>query len=277
MRTNDELLEQAKEYLDESYYLIHIHRDSRLNKDQVNALVRGDIEELYADSDDWYFDELYESCKYEIMDKDCGLLAEINATDEERNEFINSSQFDELRYMIEERDESNWVKDMAWGQVLLRIRIGDDLVFDRSWAQAPGSFLKRLGIDPTPENLTAFDDISTNCYTEGGTQYAPFLLFAADVSDMHELRTSQDAVGIRVRNPYLLLEDIWSGAGMDGEMNFGDVYIRSDDICSDDDAEGYSWDEVCGLNISAFQVECEVLKNTDSLETFIARMTGKAA
>jgi hypothetical protein len=98
------LYEYAKENLDATYTLWYPSYDDELSDDQVLAIFDGKWEKVEGDFDDWLLDSKWDACKYIIDDilgkEDSALLQD-------------TEWFDELRFAIEERDDSFPLKTLA--------------------------------------------------------------------------------------------------------------------------------------------------------------------
>ena len=247
MRTNEELLAHLMGRLDKTYTLVYADRGDRLTNDQQDALARGDWESLWASIDEWYHDAQWPSIDWERED-----LVKAELDDDEREQFENSDEWGELGLAIQERDDSNWLKDVCGHNVLLRVRASecDDIVQEsfnpRTWAAD-------CGVEPTPHNLEQITDALNECV---GRAITPFWLFTVNECDLYELHFEREEARLRVRNPHLLFEDAMAGTGMECKVEHTEILHR-EHLRSDRDQVGYSWDELCGL--PAFAVDTEIV------------------
>lgn len=250
MRTNEELLAHLMGRLDKSYTLVYADQNDRLTHDQQDALARGDWESLWESIDEWHCDAQWGGIDWEREEL---VKAELD-DDDEREQFENSDEWHELGLAIQERDDSNWLKDVCGHNVLLRVRASecDDIVqesFDpRTWAAD-------CGVEPTPANLASITGALNECVDRAVT---PFWLFTVNESDLYQLHFEHEEVRLRVRNPHLLFEDTMAGSGMECKVEHTEILHR-EHLRSDRDQVGYSWDEVCGLHLPAFRVDTEIV------------------
>lgn len=177
---------------------------------------------------------------------------------------------EQLRWAIEERDESTPLRDlMRHSRVLMRYRLGDDdndilypsyTMTKTERYQSARHLGKLAGLNWADYKGKLYELVDNASY--GGVAY---VIFYASVD---ELYTAQDALlrlgktaggTITWTDPYLLVLDRWNGSGHDVKIN-GKVTVPFDftRLVSDAGDAGYSWDDVCGLVKSAYECDFTV-------------------
>jgi hypothetical protein len=264
------LMEAVEARLEPSYELTWIDYRDRLSDDQVAMLVRGDWDALFESTEDWEADQRYESARTilndladEIVDgweREASEVTEEEDWDnvqdtirEVRDSWDASDAFEDLRFVIYERDSSEPIRDLAHNTpaVLLRIPLADDpeLVDDTS----PEDLLTSIGLPVTPENIGNAGDIIANA----GDWGLPFVLVAVDPVIFYDIPRDTEGVTLTIKDPHLLLSNPYAGDGWEEGLK-GEITVPLADVHTDEDAPGYSWQNIAGVYVSAYEGEVVV-------------------
>ena len=273
-----DLHEAVMAEMDKSYDLIYVDYRDKLTDTQVNALVQRDWDSLYDELGEWESDARWESVRYHMKDLAEGIISRLEQEHDVDlswlyDEYEHTGTWDEAREQMEERDTSDWLRQLAsnTGGVLLRIPLRDSLgqpadedhniyVNGANDLPEPDFFLATHGIAPTPENVEAYRSICAEV-GYGGNFLLPFLLAYVDVSDLYAI--PYDCGWVEFTDPHLLLENCYAGSGFDAQIH-GTVRVHIDDLRTDEGAPGYSWDSVCGLYKPAYAAEIRPVLNEES-------------
>lgn len=174
------------------------------------------------------------------------------------DEFMYCYLSDELRYLIEDRDESDPIRDLAGHtsdplvqyvpDPVIEIDVEDEEESNSEVARV----LNELGLPPTAHNVEAMYSAMANCH--GPTEVR--VLFTADMEEMIDLTVEE----VRLKNPALLLLNPYDGSGMDTDNMEGTITVPRDQIRLDS-ALGYgSWDNIAGVVVSAYTVDAEYVR-----------------
>jgi len=269
------------EQLDKTYTLWYRQSDDELNVEQIQMLLSGDLEALEESFESWIFECRYDAAMAEIrgwpgcspFDRNDRLC-----TDEEVEILRDHDLLDELRFRIEERDDSDPLTDLtrATPDVLVRYYLdvdvdGEDGTDEMSIiADAVGIDLDEelrqtldainAGEEPTaPANDAAIANMLAN--SEGG---GVFIYWSVDLSQI--LKAVQGMMWrgekwqITWTNPYLLIYNSWNGSG-DAErvkvIYTADLKLERLHLDSGRNVAGYS--DVCGgLYPSGFECKVEL-------------------
>lgn len=173
-------------------------------------------------------------------------------------EFMYSDLSDELRHHIEDRDESDPIRDLAGHtsdplvqyvpDPVIEIDVEDEEESNSEVARV----LTELGLSSTQHNVEAMYSAMANCH--GPTEVR--VLFTADMEEMIDLTVEE----VRLKNPALLLLNPYDGSGMDTDNMKGTITVPRDQIRLDS-ALGYgSWDNIAGVVVSAYTVDAEYVR-----------------
>lgn len=271
-RTAEQLRDAMIAKLDKKYHLIYVDYRDELSDEQVEMIASNDYDKLWESFEDWESDARYGGAKYYLDE----LLADVitdweNEDDvdysELKEEFDGSDLWDEVRYEIEERDESDPAKELASHSpaVLMRVQVTDeDAAFPMGQEPPPAEeALKLVGLPVTEHNIKVMDSIfaEENPYWSGAVCA---WLFNADVDWLYDLTTDENAT-IEITNPYLLISNPWQGDGWVNEKPFeGTVRIKRGDLRTDKGAWGYGWQDTVGQKFhSGYEVELKVIENEE--------------
>lgn len=173
-------------------------------------------------------------------------------------EFMDSDLSDELRYLIEDRDESDPIGDLARHtsdplvQYVPYPRVEIDVEDEEESNSEAARVLTELGLPSTAHNYEAMYWAMANCH--GPTEVR--VLFTADMEEMVDLAVDE----VRLKNPALLLLNPYDGSGMDTDNMEGTITVPRDQIRLDS-ALGYgSWDNIAGVVVSAYTVDAEYVR-----------------
>lgn len=241
--------------LDATYTLVY-HDGSTLPKDVVAALVKGENEWETKGGEslnEWANETAYPAaCR--VVDE---LAKEITRrwerqddadyTDLIDHDWPVSDERQSALDTVLDRDQSTWFTDMIkqHGAVLLRVGIAtmdEDAGLSYSPLSVDG-FLDLLGFEHTSENRTLAADVLNNASPEYGVAMG-YALLGVDLADIVELPSEGK---VELRNPHVWLGSPFAGSGWCSEEPFtGTLTVDRGDLRTDDDAFGYSWDDVVG-------------------------------
>jgi hypothetical protein len=246
--------------LDEKYELVYVDYRDKLTDEQVDNIVSDDMEAFWTSTEEWESNARYESAKFEIEQLLKDLIREWENEDDEdydhlTDQFLQTEEFDEVRYAIEERDESDWVTRLASNtpRALLRITaIDEDHGFAFEDVQAE-QVLARVGLSATEHNLRVINDMLPECSPEFSVLLG-YWIVGADVADLVKLNGEEP---VDIVNPHLYLGNPFSGSGyISEEPLHGVKRIMRDEVHTDKGAFGYSVTEIFGgLDTSQFEAE----------------------
>jgi hypothetical protein len=251
--------QEAIAQLDEKYSLCFVDYDERLTGEQVEHLVAGDTEKLWESLDEWEMESRWYGVKY-VIDN--------TFTDEEWDSLSSEDQ-DEVRYAIEERDESDWVTELIshTSNPLLRINcISEDDSFSFEPVE-PGQVLDLLDIDEPTTGLFGHDEhnmkVVNATLLECSPEYSVLMGYWVISVDLETLYKAQDDSKIKITNPHLWLGNPFAGSGwLTEEPLHGTIVVDRADIHTDKAAFGYSIDEIFGgVTASSYEAEIEVVEN----------------
>lgn len=255
------------ERLDESYDLVYVDYRDEMSDEQVSALVRCDFETLDESRWEWESDNRYESAKHIITELVNDLAREWELDGGDLNEILSdeNEEWDRVRFEIEERDKSDWPKQLArnTGSVLLRLQVIDE---DASYSYEelkPRRVLKDVGLRATRANVENMQRTLNECSPEYSILMG-YWIAGADVADIYELPNDPETV-IEIENPYLYLGNPYAGSGFISPRPFeGTIRVKRGDLRTDRDAFGYAVDEVYGgLHPSSFEAKITQLESEE--------------
>lgn len=232
--------------LDEKYELVFIDRGDRLSDDQVQKLLAGDEEVL---DEDWVSENRWHGVNA-VLD---------NILDEDARSFLEEHEaLERVREAIEERDESDPIRDLMCGtsSKLFRYRLDAEATSgawkfsDEQMSSAARALATAAGIDFWDNCVALRELVATASY--GGSLH---VLWRGDIKPVYEavctVRFSDPAPRVTVQwtDPELLLLDQWNGSGhtvrVRGTVRLG---LDPDRLCLDTarGPGGYSWTDVVG-------------------------------
>lgn len=183
--------------------------------------------------------------------------------------FQGTEEWDEVRYAIEERDDSQWLDQLTAnsGRVLLRIAaLDEDHAFSYQ-AVEPIEVIERLNIDQAEtdlqHNLAAVEYVLANADPEFSVLMG-YWVAGAEVKDIADL-PNEDDTEVEIVNPYLYLGNPFAGSGFLSEEPIRTtIRVKRSELRTDRGAFGYSMDDIHGgLNASDFEVELRAVPGAD--------------
>lgn len=246
--------EEVVRGLDKSYDLIYVDYRDQLTDDQVGYVVADNYESLWESFEGWESEARWHGYRY-VVDN---ILDEIERDhDEEYTERFDrvvrldyeDEWGDDLQDEIYERESGDWVRDLIrqTSDPLLRIRIPlDDQRELDYWPDAPKPkrFLRSLGLDTTPENVSAARSILSQ--SNGGNVY---VLATLPLLDLWE--TGED-IEFTLHDPHVLVSNPYQGDGWEEQLR-GTITVRRGDMRTDKDQYGYGWEDIAGTYASAYE------------------------
>lgn len=225
--------------LKETYALFYVSQGDQLSDKQVAKIVRGDILGVEEEMDEWLSDSRYESAMYVINE----------LTTEDEREALND-RLDDLRFAIEERDDSNPLRSLArmTPDASLRYRLEDEFVVYGDEEGATKTIAEILGVS---EDDSGVDWI----VSQGGSCAALFLYFSLDVEKLLEIMEGisfrDEKFTLTASNTDVMLLSTMNGSGMvtedpiefswTGDFDPSQLFLDARGI-----GGGYSWDETTG-------------------------------
>lgn len=267
MVTNKEIYEAAIAEISDRKYgfdLYFVEHDDQLMDEQVEALVEGRIDTVYDDVVEAFSDRHYITTVEEVESVVKEVIAVFARDDEDLDEddawweFRDSPLFDEVRYTVEDRDESDPVKDLARHttdplvQWVPEHTIELDVEDEEESAAEVSRALGEVGLPCSQHNVEAMYSAMGNCF--GPTEVR--VLFTVDLSELLDPSVTE----VRLKDPILLLLNPYEGSGMDTENMRGTITVPRDEIRLDS-ALGYgSWDNIAGVIASPYTVDAEYVR-----------------
>lgn len=256
------LLAEATSDLSETYELVYVDRGDGLEDEAVNELLSGDMEAFYERFWEWESDSQYSGAEYIEGDVVNTVLGRWARADDEfdpdviRDLWQGSEAQETLRESIRERDNSDWVADLArnTSAVLCRIRATDedfDVSFGADEPQTAEDLCKLVKLPADERNLKAAQSIIDNAQTYGVLYY----LVAVDVLD---IARAPEGASIVFSDPHVLLSNPYAGDGHEEQL-FGKVTVPIKDVKTDEGQFGYSWNNIAGVYTSAYREDYEVI------------------
>lgn len=264
-----------------------VQYDDQLSKEQIGMILSGQWNDAENDVDEAFSDSAYDET-VRIATAELETAVEEGRFDREWDE-LDSDEQDAVRYAIEERDDSDPVKDLLRNTPpqLMRTSLGQPAARLQearfaSWRhlddggiqareKAIEDILKEAGVDTSAEGVKeAVGELVVEAGGDWheGTQID--VLWYGDVADaVPSTRSDADpeagkAKVLEFAKPHLLLIDKWNGSGYDTVLptplkkalakpaEDGSEAPRTGRVYLDDSGDGYSWDDVCGLVKSAY-------------------------
>jgi len=219
--------------LNKTYTLFYVSQGDQLSDDQVAMLVKGDILGVEEQMDDWLSDNRYEAAMYAIKEV---------TTEGER--VALADMLDDLRFAIEERDDSYPLRELAryTPAAYVRYDLGD-LTWPFGQSEEEDIYptlLETLGITPTGKQANAGDGMNR-----------VYLFWRADVEDILRVQEGvqfrDEKFTLTVKDPEVLVHDTWNGSGysetITGWSWTGDFDPEKLIL---DKKDGYGYEETCG-------------------------------
>lgn len=250
-----QLADEHERWPDYRKELVYIDYRDQLDDEQVSALACQDWEKLDASLDEWLDETRWMGAREAIAE----LLKDADLDEEEVERFRDSDWYDELRFVIEERDTSEPLKELAShsSPVLMRVTVideDDSLSFQEVHAR---DVLERIGLPCSDTNIETMYGIIDNASPEF-TVCMGFWLFEVHPRDIYDWKP--ETTKLRVTNPGFWLGSPFSGSGYADQLE-GSIYIERADLRTDKQAWGYGWGEVVGgYCFGNFEVEIEEVK-----------------
>lgn len=174
-------------------------------------------------------------------------------------DLFGTDEWERVRYEVEERDSSDWAKDLARGcnNVLLRIPVeamSEDAGLSFREVGA-AEVLSLVGFKPTEANIKSVQYALDNASPEFNVNMG-YWVAGVNVSDLLDLDGDPEAT-VRITNPYLYIGNPFAGSGfVTEEALTGEVTLARGDLRTDADAFGVSINEIYGgVYASSFEVE----------------------
>lgn len=264
-----------------------VQYDDQLTKEQIGMILSGQWNDAENDVDERFSDSAYDET-VRIATEELETAVRVGRFDREWDE-LDTDEQDAVRYAIEERDDSDPVKDLlrntrpqlmrtSLGQPTGRLqdpRFASGRHLDDGGLQARQKViedvLKEAGVDTSAEGVKeAIDDLVTEGPYDWHEGVQLDVLFYSDVADVvPSTRSDSDPEAGKERvlefaKPHLLLIDKWNGQGYDTVLptplkrtlakpaEDGPEAPQTGRVYLDDSGDGYSWDDVCGLVKSAY-------------------------
>lgn len=240
--------------LDESYQLISVAYDEELSEQQVEFLVSDDYEKLWESFAEWETESLWQGIKYVIDD---------TFTDDEWDSLSSQDQ-DEIREAIQERDNSDFIRQLVrnTSSPLLRINCiseDDSFSFEPVEAKQVLDLLDFAEPDVglfghNEHNLKVVDGTLLECSPEYSVLMG-YWVCAVDLETLYDAGESK----LRITNPHLWLGNPFAGSGwLSEEPLHGSFVVERRDVHTDKGAFGYSINDIFGgVSTSAYEAEVE--------------------
>jgi hypothetical protein len=257
--------------LSERYTLLYIDQGDRLSTDQCDALARQDWSALDDSFMEWESDakttgaesvaeDVVRDALRDVVADEDGFVSP-SALDDALSEFRYTNEWDTLREVIYERDDSNALRDLARNTpaILMRSLVVHE---DDAWsfsdptpADIVSGFLSQLesgSVFPINEhNERVIRDTLVEVTPESSVVLG-MIVYAVDPVDLVDITSTH----VDVVNPYLYLGNPFAGTGFVSEEPLDATFrFERDDLRTDRDSFGYSWTEIAGPVVSAFTAE----------------------
>lgn len=261
-RTIEQLADELIAGLAKTYDLVYVDRGDQLTDKQVAAIVKGDTDTLWEETEEFQSESRHNSTTEIIKDEAKGILGRWEGEDDQDYgqllmDFDGSEAWERVRDEIWERESGDWVRDLINGtpKVLLRIAVLDE---DHGYSfedVQPERVLTDVGLPVTEANARIMADTLAECSPEFSVLLG-YWIVGTDVGELYDLPTDPEGV-VEIVNPHLYLGNPFAGSGWISEKPFeGTVRVKREDLHSDKDAFGYSVNEVYGgLSASSFEAE----------------------
>lgn len=160
--------EELDKYLDKSYSLIYIDYRDELTDDQIQSIIKGDIDDA-CDSIDENIIEFLTDSAYTVREEVEEEILKDVATNED--DVLDDETREELLYMIEERDDSQPFSDLVRNT-------------SRQWV-----YIQLDSVSQIKKMLSAQQWREVSQWIEHTPAGFPALLFTADIDDLVKLHT----------------------------------------------------------------------------------------
>ncbi|AXH70538.1 hypothetical protein HOT75_gp152 [Gordonia phage Daredevil] len=247
------------------FHLVYVDYRDELSDEQIAEY----MDEGYVDSiheSEWYFDCRYDGAMSEMDDlfrvNDITVDDDVRLTGAELRD-IDNDLFDELRFAIEEHDQSDVERQLISNtpDQLFRIHLADDartkeiidLLTDddpTAWLEVASDVLEDGGIPVTAANMARLRDLCAEQYYYGGALVA---LVYLDITTARKLAEH----GGTLTRPEVWIWDGWNGAAY-GDTFDTEISVPAGRVTLDNAGGGYGIDKICGLVKSCFRTEVEV-------------------
>lgn len=259
-KTTADLRDAIIARMDKTYDLIFVSYDDRLTDEQASALVSGDMESLWDSIGEWESDARYQGAIYEIEELTKDVLNEwrddaeeaddadaLDALDELEHDWEWSTERDETRWEIEDRESGDWLRQLVdqTPSLYVRVAIGSEFYLTGNADEdSVDDVMGNLNLEDTP----ALREVVRTILPEAGEgACVPYLFASVHVGDIYRLDATPDDL-VTITGGSLLLENPWMGSGYNDNLPEGmTVTVPRSALVSDDEQFGYSWDSVCGL------------------------------
>lgn len=241
----DAVFDRAVEALPDRVTLYQAHYSEELSDEHIQRLFAGDEDHSVVDelTDDDGYREATETSRWEVIEE------YVNADDVDLLKQAND-QIYELHNLIDERDDTDLVRDLAryTGKRFVRYKLGeieltsmDAEHYDRAASEIAGL----LGLDTDSPHMTYIRSILNNADTAWGPR-GLWLLFYGDVEELIDACQDPAAKLLSVESPEVVLLDSNTGGGWSEQIHMT-VTVPFDRSRLKRDAKGigngYSWTE----------------------------------
>lgn len=248
-------LDEAIARLDDSYELVYVSYDDKLNDEQVNHLIRGDMSEFWDSLAQFEGESRYHGARNAIYDK----------FSREEWDSLSDDDQETVLLAIEERDNSDFVTPLIeqTPNPLLRICVVDE---DNAWSFEPveaSDVLSKIGFEATEHNLKVVEAALLECSPE----YSVLLAYWVCSVDLKAIYEASEDASFKITNPYLFLGNPVMGSGWLTEKPLeGSCIVDRSELTTDEGGFGYSLSKVYGgLRNKDFQSEIEVFNSEVSV------------
>ena len=252
--------------------LIYVDYNDKLTDSQLSAYLSGDFTEVWEEISVWESDARYAGYEF-YRDEALKTLAhdlksEGYDPDDVEDAVAEFRYSDEESFFCEsvyEREGGDWFDTLARNSPQTYVRIElvdiDDQVHigdydprsdDETWEDMATQLMERITcVEDRAALREALDKVRGELCR--GYYYQPFVfgtIYPADlVGNYQEF--------ITLKGGTILIEDPWSGTGMELELDEDKVKltIPRRELLLDEEARGYGWDEVCGLVQGLYPIE----------------------
>lgn len=243
--------------------LIYVDRNDELTDKQVDAIVRGDTDDLWESVSEWEMEARWTGACDAVDDLARDVIRRWEREDDAdysdlHEEFGISDERDALLDLARERDDSDVIGDLArnTGRVLLRMPI-DGLDEDASMDDVDAAeFLRRIGFDATDNNVKHANEILAETSYPGAVRMG-YALISVDVSDLWALPIDGETEVV-IHKPHVYYGNPFAGSGWAAGPFDGTLTYKRNELTSDRDAFGYSWTEIAGPYLPAYDGEVTV-------------------
>lgn len=246
-----------------TFTLVYVGYDDRLSEDQVAALVRGDDfdDPAWGTYDDWTSEVQWQSA----IEARQALVREAQQTlyrrhQREDEEWLETSLTDEheeeVDEAIRERDDSDPLSGLIDNthSVALRVPLGE-VPRDDDGEVDVGALIG--GVLHQPGMVEALRPTVEGILAESYDLYLEAFLVAYVRLDRSWLFAAPETP-VTFETPHLWLSNPYAGNGWCDELPGVSLTVLREQLRTDEDAPGYSWEDVAGPVWSAFASEVSV-------------------